>query len=170
MENIEEDSNLLEDTEVIPVKAKRIMSEKQKAALAIAREKAWAKRRELGEITRQEKELKIQEKEVQKQEKTAEMTRRKNTVFKKLKKDVVVSLESSDEDKQMVTDSQSEEEEEKEGEVQQISKYIEKRLKVTKARPMLTQEDTVQLLREKILNEGKRVAYQSLFPGHTCPF
>ena len=167
MENIEEDNNLLEDISVIPVKAKRVMSEKQKASLAIAREKAWAKRRELGEITRQEKELKIQEKEVQKQEKTAEMTRRKNTVFKKLKKDVVVALDSSDEDQQMVTDSQSEEEE---GEVQQISKHIEKRLKVTKARPILTQEDTVQLLREKILNEGKRVAYQSLFPGHTCPF
>jgi hypothetical protein len=46
MENIEEDSSQLEDTEVIPAKAKHVMSEKQKASLAIAREKAWAKRRE----------------------------------------------------------------------------------------------------------------------------
>jgi hypothetical protein len=100
------------------------------------------------------------------------MTRRKNTVFKKLKKDVVVALDSSEEeDQQIVTDSQSEEEEE---EVQKISKHIEKRLKVTKARPSMsqtiTQEDTVELIRQKVLNEGKRVAYQSLFPGHTCPF
>ena len=98
MEDIEQLSNNLEDVEVIPTKAKRVMSEKQKASLTIAREKAWQKIRELGDISRQEKELKKQEIEVKKQERATEMNIRKKAVNKKLKKTIFVSDDDSDED------------------------------------------------------------------------
>jgi hypothetical protein len=98
MEDIQQISYNLEDVEVIQPKAKRVMSEKQKASLAIARDKAWAKRKEFGEISRQEKELQQQEKELQKQEKATEMNIRKKAVNKKLKKTIVVSDEVSGED------------------------------------------------------------------------
>jgi hypothetical protein len=166
MEDTEQFSNNLEDTEVIPTKAKRVMSEKQKEVLARARVKAWQKRRELGDISRQEKELKKQEIEVKKQERATEMNIRKKAVNKKLKKTIFVSDDDSDEDEQVITDHSESEEE---VEVKQMSKRIEKRLKVTKA-PTISQEETVELFRQKIINDGKRIAYQSLFPGSQCPF
>ena len=152
MEDIQQLSNTLEDTEVIPTKSKRVMSEKQKASLAIAREKAWAKRKELGEISRQEKELQKQEKQVKQQEKATEMNIRKKAVNKKLKKPVVVSDDDSDEDEQVITDDSESEE----IEVMQMSEQIEKRLKVTKA-PTISQEENVELFRQKIINDSKIV-------------
>ena len=166
MEDIQQLSNTLEDTEVIPTKSKRVMSEKQKASLAIAREKAWAKRKELGEISRQEKELQKQEKQVKQQEKATEMNIRKKAVNKKLKKTIVVSDDDSDEDEQVITDDSESEED---VEVKQMAKRIKKRLKVTKA-PTISQEETVELFRQKIVNDGKRIAYQSLVLGSQCPF
>jgi len=167
MEDIEQLSNNLEDVEVIQPKAKRVMSQKQKEVLARAREKAWAKRKELGEISRQEKQLQKQEKQVKQQEKATEMKLRKKAVNKKLKTTIVVSDDDSDEDEQVITDDSQPESEEVE--VKQMSRQIKKRLNVTKV-PKISQEETVELFRQKIMNDGKRLAYQSLFPGSQCPF
>ena len=150
---------VIDDTAIITEnqetkKTKRPMSDKQKESLAKARQLAWTKRRELGEVAGKERDL-------DKQLKLLALERRKSKVEKKLQKikDDVPDYESSE------TESEDD-----------VSIPVPKK-KAVKAIPEMNEKQAIsaeqarELLKQKILRESQRSAYASLFPGATTnPF
>ena len=144
-------------------KKKREMSEKQREALKAAREKAIAKRKELGEISKKEH-------EIEKKMKMIQLNKRKKKVEKKLEK---LSKDESDYSSSDESDYSSSDEE------IIVKKKSNKKYVATK-RPVerkpqapimqdepkkesIDLEYTKEMLKKKILNEQLANAYASLF-------
>ena len=136
-------------------KKKREMSEKQREALKAAREKAIAKRKELGEISKKEH-------EIEKKMKMIQLNKRKKKVEKKLEKLSKDESDYSSSDEEIIVKKKSN------------KKYVATKRPVERKpqAPIMQDEPkkesidleyTKEMLKKKILNEQLANAYASLF-------
>lgn len=156
----------------VPTRVKKGMTERQLAALAAAREKAWAKRKEMGDISAKEKEL-------EKKMRLLALRKRKKKVEQRLAK-----LEAGEDSS--CTSSSSEEETPIKPKPKPRKPLADddmdepRPLRVAPTRPPTPIEVTGsaeqlatmsrEMLREKIQRESQAAAFASLFPGRANPF
>ena len=177
MTDIDEPQGLIEEVQVdeVPTRAKKGMTEKQLAALAAAREKAWAKRKEMGDISAKERDL-------DKKMKLLALRKRKKKVEQRLAK-----LEAGEDS----SCTSSSEEEQEAPPKRETTKHKPKHdddddggvlrplrvARTTRAPTPLRINNAEHLaslsremLRDKIQRESQATAFASLFPGHANPF
>lgn len=153
-----------ESTDVVSATKKEVcrkpMSQERLDQLAIAREKAVAKRRELGELTRREKAVK---EEVLNQRIASLASLEKKPITKKAPKKV-----------ESETDESSESECEPEPKLKLKSKQpLQSRTRPqtqSLSTPQLTAEMARRELQLRVQRETYQSAFQSLFPGNTLQF
>jgi hypothetical protein len=151
----------------IPKKAKRVLSEAQLNNLKLAREKAILKKKELGEITKREK----QAKEDLLNERIKQVTKLEKATKKAPKKKVIESSSESSSD----SSSESESSESSSEEEAPIKKSKARQSKKKRSTPIqrvkkhsnekITTDIQKDELKQRILNNSYRSAYASLFPN-----
>lgn len=178
MTDTDEPQELIEEVRVdeVPTRVKKGMTEKQLAALAAAREKAWAKRKEMGDISAKEKEL-------EKKMRLLALRKRKKKVEQRLAKLEAgedSSCTSSSEEEEVPIKSSTKRGKPRKPPADDDDMDEPRPLRVAPTRPPPLIEVTGsaeqlatmsrEMLREKIQRESQAAAFASLFPGRANPF
>lgn len=157
---------------------------RQLEALERGRQKAWARRREIGEIKRKEREMKLESikkkideriekvKAFEESKKPAPPPETEDVNKQKTKKKINIELSDSESDENS-TDSESDESIEYVVQRKPKTKIVVKKQtksKTIKEKPPSTKQITTevakQILKEKLMNDTMSQAMRSLFPYH----